>query len=62
VSLGSLKILDVCGTPFQRKFSLITPPSKFKTKATSVFSDVLRNNEGLPDFFGKPIAIGPKFV
>ena len=62
VSLGSLKIVDVCGTPFQRKFSLITPPSRFKTKVTSVFSDILRNNEGLPDFFGKPIVIDPKFV
>ena len=56
VSLGSLKILDVCGTPFQRYFSLITPTSQFKTKVTSVFIDVLKNNEGLPAFFGKPIS------
>jgi hypothetical protein len=27
-----------------------------------VFSDILRNNEGLPDFFGKPIVIDPRFV
>ena len=60
VSLGSLKIVDVRGTPFRRKFSLITPNSKFKTKVTTVFSDVLRKNEGLPDFFGKPIAIAPR--
>ena len=62
VSLGSLKIVDVKGTPFQRNFSLITPLSRFKTKVTTVFSDVLRNNEGLPDFFGKPIVIGEKSV
>jgi DNA-binding transcriptional LysR family regulator len=62
VSLGSLKIVDVCGTPFQRKFSLITPQSKFKTKVTTVFSNVLRNNEGLPEFFGKPLVIAPKFA
>jgi len=55
VSLGSLKIVDVFGTPFQRKFSLITPSSRFKTKATAVFIDILRNNKGLPGFFGKPI-------
>ena len=55
VSLGSLKIVDVFGTPFQRKFSLITPSSRFKTKATAVFIDILRNKKGLPGFFGKPI-------
>lgn len=55
VSLGSLKIIDVCGAPFQRNFSLITPPSQFKTKVTTVFIDVLHRNEGLPAFFGKPI-------
>ena len=34
---------------------------RFQRLAT-VFSDVLRNNEGLPDFFGKPIIIGEKSV
>jgi LysR family transcriptional regulator, transcriptional activator of the cysJI operon len=55
VSLGILKIVDVIGTPFRRKFSLITPPTQFKTKATSVFMEVLRDHKGLPDFFGKSI-------
>lgn len=55
VSLGMLKIVDVLGTPFRRNFSLITPPTKFKTKATAVFIEVLRDRKGLPDFFGKPI-------
>ena len=55
VSLGILKIVDVLGTPFHRKFSLITPPTRFKTKATTVFIDILRDHKGLPNFFGKPI-------
>ena len=55
LSLGILKVVDVPGTPFQRKFSLITPPTRFKTKVTVVFMDVLREHRGLPGFFGKPI-------
>lgn len=48
VSLGILKILDVVGTPFKRNFSLITQPTRFKTKATTIFIDVLRNHKVLP--------------
>lgn len=55
VSLGTLKILKVAGTPYSRKFSLVTPPTRFKTKATSIFSDILRSHHGLPDFFGRPV-------
>ncbi|WP_371363580.1 HTH-type transcriptional regulator CysL [Sporomusa rhizae] len=55
ISLGILKIINVDGTPFYRKFSLITPDTRFKTKATSIFTDILRSNKGLPGFFGKPI-------
>ena len=55
LSLGILKIVDVLGTPFLRKFSLISPPTRFKTKATKVFIDILREHRGLPNFFGKPI-------
>lgn len=55
VSLGMLKILTVAGTPFSRKFSLITPSTRFKTKATAIFIDILRSNTGLPGFFGKPV-------
>jgi DNA-binding transcriptional LysR family regulator len=55
VSLGILKIIDVFGMPFHRKFSLITPPTRFKTRATAVFMDILRDHKGLPNFFGKPI-------
>ena len=55
VSLGTLNTLSVCGTPFHRKFSFITPPTQFKTKATTVFIDILRDHKGLPNFFGKPI-------
>lgn len=55
ISLGILKIVDAFGTPFPRKFSLITPPTRFKTKATTVFIDILRDHRGLPNFFGKPI-------
>ena len=55
LSLGILKIIAVGGTPFPRKFSLITPPTKFKTKATEIFIDILRERRGLPVFFGKPI-------
>ncbi|MDD4599460.1 HTH-type transcriptional regulator CysL [bioreactor metagenome] len=55
ISLGFLKIIDVIGTPFHRKFSLITPPTQFKTKATIVLMDILKNQIGLPNFFGKPI-------
>lgn len=54
VSLGTLKILDIAGTPFRRKFSIVTPLTRFKTKAVAVFGDVLRGHRGLPDFFGKP--------
>jgi LysR family transcriptional regulator, transcriptional activator of the cysJI operon len=53
LSLGTLKIIDVLGTPFQRNFSLITPPTRFKTKATEVFIDILREHRGLPVFFDK---------
>ena len=53
LSLGILKTLDIPETPFQRKFSLITPPTRFKTKVTTVFMDVLREHRGLPEFFGK---------
>ena len=56
VSLGMLKIINVSATPFHRKFSLVTPPTRFKTKATSVFIDILRAQKGLPDFFGQPIS------
>ena len=55
ISLGTLKIVDVLGTPFHRKFSLITPPTRFKTKATTIFIDILRDHKGLPNFFGKPL-------
>jgi DNA-binding transcriptional LysR family regulator len=55
VSLGILKVADVFGTPFCRNFSLITPPTRFKTKATTIFMDILRDHKGLPNFFGKPI-------
>jgi DNA-binding transcriptional LysR family regulator len=55
VSLGTLQIVNVLGTPFHRKFSLITPPTRFKTKATVVFIDILREHKGLPIFFGKPL-------
>lgn len=55
ISLGNLKIINVDGTPFYRKFSLITPDTRFKTKATTIFTDILRSNKGLPGFFGKPI-------
>ena len=55
LSLGIFKTLDVPGIPFQRKFSLITPPSRFKTKVTTVFMDILREQRGLPTFFGKPV-------
>lgn len=54
VSLGMLKILDVFGTPFQRKFSSVTPLTPFKTKATAVFLEILREQKGLPAFFCKP--------
>lgn len=54
VSLGTLRILDILGTPFRRKFSIITPPTRFRTKAVAVFRDVLREHRGLPDFFGRP--------
>ena len=57
LSLGILKIIDVPGTPFHRKFSLITPPTRFKTKATEVFIDILRRHKGLPGFFGKPVGL-----
>lgn len=59
ISLGILKTIRVRGTPFQRKFSLITPPTRFKTRATEVFIDTLRAHEGLPEFFGKPMAPQP---
>lgn len=55
LSLESLRTLDVPGMPFRRNFSLITPPSRFKTKVTTVFMGVLREHRGLPAFFGKPV-------
>ncbi len=59
VSLGMLKILEAPGSPFHRKFSLIMPDTRFKTKATSVLTGILRNHDGLPAFFGKPIQPAP---
>jgi len=55
ISLGMLKIVDVAGAPFHRKFSFITSPTRFKTKATAIMIDILRNHQGLPNFFGTPI-------
>lgn len=55
VSLGSLKILAIPGTPFQRNFSLITPSTRFKTKVTTVLMDILRTQKGLPAFLGKTL-------
>ena len=45
LSLGTLKILKLNGTPFSRKFFLITQATQFKTKATEIFLDILRKNE-----------------
>ena len=56
VSLGTLKIIDTVGTPFYRKFWLITPATRFKTKATAILIDILRNHKGLPLFFGKLVS------
>ena len=42
VSAGSLALLRVEGTPIIRNFSLITPSTKFHTKAAEVFMDELR--------------------
>ncbi len=55
VSLGMLELVAAPGSPFQRKFSLITPDTRFKTKATSVLIDILRQHDGLPPFFGQTI-------
>ncbi len=38
----TLKVLDVVGMPFVRKFAYITPLSRFRTKATEVFIELLK--------------------
>lgn len=46
---GELKVIQIAGLPFERKFSIITN-SPFQTKALEVFIDLLRNHELLQMF------------
>lgn len=45
LSLNSLTLLQVDGTPMFRNFSLVTPVTLFHTKATEVFLEELQINE-----------------
>lgn len=45
LSLNSLTLLQVDGTPMSRNFSLVTPATLFHTKATEVFLEELQTNE-----------------
>lgn len=49
VALGTLKRLQVEGTPISRRFSLITQESKFHTRATDMFKQLLLQDSGQPD-------------
>ncbi|WP_383915046.1 LysR substrate-binding domain-containing protein, partial [Streptomyces sp. NPDC057579] len=41
LELEKLKLLNINGFPIKRNFSLVTTPSKFQTKATGVFVELL---------------------
>ncbi|MCL1632103.1 LysR family transcriptional regulator [Sporolactobacillus sp. CPB3-1] len=43
LALGRLKLVNIKGFPMIRHFSLVTPNSKFQTKAAEVFVDLLIN-------------------
>jgi len=45
VSLGSMKIIEIDDGPILRYFSIVTQASTFRTKATEVFLDTLRNSK-----------------
>jgi LysR family transcriptional regulator, transcriptional activator of the cysJI operon len=44
--LQQLHTLEIKGFPITRKFFLVTPSTKFQTKASELFIQVLRNQEG----------------
>jgi len=48
ISMGNMTLLPIEGTPILRNFSLVTPATLFHTKATEVFIEILRSNEGFP--------------
>lgn len=51
IALGTLKRLHVKGTPVSRRFYLITPATKFHTRAAEVFRELLLLQDGasIPD-------------
>ncbi|RUL49037.1 LysR family transcriptional regulator [Lysinibacillus antri] len=46
LKLQKLNILKIKGLPVIRKFSLVTPSTKFQTKASEIFIKLLRDKEG----------------
>ncbi|MEL3960835.1 LysR family transcriptional regulator [Lysinibacillus endophyticus] len=46
LKLEKLAILKIQGFPIIRKFSLVTPSTKFQTKASEVFVTLLKDKEG----------------
>lgn len=45
LSLGTIRILPVKGTPIMRQFSLLTQAGDFQTKAMVLFADLLRESK-----------------
>lgn len=48
VALGSLRTLNLQGLPVTRQFSVVTPATRFHTKAVEVFVDLLHHNDLFP--------------
>lgn len=48
VAIGSMKLLEIAELPIRRNFYLATPVTNFHTRATEVFLDMLRSNDGFP--------------
>ncbi|MEF3302419.1 LysR family transcriptional regulator [Paenibacillus sp. GYB003] len=55
IALGTMRRLHVEGMPVTRRFYLITPATKFHTRATDVFKALLRDGGESPDGAATPV-------
>lgn len=49
IALGTMRRLSVDGTPVSRRFYLVTPRTKFHTRASEVFKELLLKDTSNPD-------------
>ncbi|TMV48078.1 LysR family transcriptional regulator [Paenibacillus mesophilus] len=49
IALGSMRRLNVIGTPVSRRFYLVTPNTKFHTRASEVFKELLLKDGCAPE-------------